>query len=505
LTAAGALALVVPVANIVRWQPSIAIITQPGDTPALRALYGRLPAGSALVAENYFIARILNYLHFSNEYAPDPNPRLLANDAGQVRAAAAAGQATYALDGALPWLRSQGLDFEPTGLSRQPFDQWLARQPTGTVVVAAAAGRVLPLDWLPAAVRSTGDRPANFSVLAWTTGGTTVRVESSDSRAALAQAAGPGGRLLAATVSDAGLEIAWGDDVLAAIDRGLAVVVIGPSGRIAGNWTFAPTEAFAAPAPPAAWIYRGERPCAVLRLGQSTDVSEVLADGGWLATFEGAGTASITIDGGGPPATWRHGVWNGRGESDLDANRSRLELEGARAARTVFGLSIDRPQSAVNAVLESGEVTAAQVCQVAIPEWPATGALDVTAAADARFGPGWHSAEHNGPQHYRWSARQSTLRWRMARPEDLRFILRVRAAHAGGAVLRAAVNGTELAGCTLPAGGWTDCTLTVPAAATRDGVNELVLASDTIAPADRASDARELAFVMQAGRVRVGR
>ncbi len=505
LAAVGALTLVLPINNVVRWQPSIEIITQPGDTPALRALYGRLPDGSALVAENYFIARILNYLHFSNEYRPDPNPRLLFNDAGQVREAAAEGQPVYALDGAMPWLTSQGLIFEPTPLSRQPFERWLARQPTGTVVIAAAAGRVLPVDWLPDAQRAIGNRPANFSALAWTTGGSIARLEQSDTSLVLSQPAGPDGLVLTATVGDDGPRIQWGEDVLSAIDRGLMVVVITPSGRVSGNWTFGPAEDFAAQAAPAAWVYRGERPCTVLRPGQRTDVSTVLADGGWLATIEGAGKGTIALDGGGSQDTWRHGPWSGRGQAGVEPGLPRLWLDGARASRSVFSLSVPRPQSPVSATLESGSVTAAQVCHVAIPEWPATGALDVGTAGEARFGDGWHSAEHMGQQRYRWSARQSTMRWRMPQPSDLRFILRVRAAHASGATLRASINGSEVASCALPAGNWTDCPVSVSAANTREGINELVLSSDTSAAADRASDSRELAFVMQAGRVRVGR
>jgi len=504
LTAVGALTLALPISNVVRWQPSIKVITQPGDTPALRALYGRLPAGSALVAENYFIARILNYLHFSNEYVPDPNPRLLANDAPQVRAAAAAGQAVYALDGAMPWLTSQGLVFEATGLSRQPFDRWIDQQPRGTVVIAAAAGRVLPVEWLPGATRAAGERPANFTALAWTNDGTAAQVERGDSGVTIARPAGPEGRVVVATAGDEGPRIQWGEDVLAAIDRGLAVVVIGPSGRIEANWSYAATEAFAAAAPPAAWVYRGERPCTVLRLGQPTDVSSVLADGGWFATLDGSGRATITLDGAGLPDRWRHAMWNGRGTAVVDASVSRLGLDAARGTRAVFGLSMPRPVSPVSAVLESGDVTAAVVCQRAIPAWPATGALEVGAAADPHFGGGWHAAEQAGPQRYRWSARQSTLRWRMSRASDLRFVFRVRAANAGGGTLRASVDGAEVASCALPAGHWTDCLVAVPSVTTRDGLNELVLTSDTSAAADRATDARELAFVMQAGRVRVG-
>ncbi|MSO36406.1 MAG: DUF2723 domain-containing protein [Acidobacteria bacterium] len=503
VTVAGAIALVMPVTNVARLHASIEALRQPGDAPSLRALYGNLPAGSGLVVDNYFIARILNYLHFSNEYDPDPNPRLLANDAGQVRAAAAEGRAVFALEGAVPWLTSQGLTFEATGLSRQPFDQWLAQQPARTLVIAAAAGRVLPVEWLPAIPSGVGERPSNFSAFAWTIG-SDPQVERSDSGVALKQAFGPDGRVVAVTANDEGPQIQWGDDVLSAVDRGLLVVVIGPSGRIAGNWKFAPAEALGAQVPPAAFVFRGERPCAVLRLGQPTDVSAVLADGGWLATLEGSGKAAIILRDGGPVEQWRHGLWNGRGHAAIDAGRSRLMIEGFAGTRAVFSLSLARPGSAVVATLESGDVTAARVCHEALPEWPSTGTLDVSSAADQRFGEGWHLAERAGTQHYRWAARNSTLRWRMAREADVRFVLRMRAAQDGGATLRASINGNVVTGCTLPAGAWTTCTLAAPAENTRQGVNELVVSSDTVAPA-RPGDPRELAFVMQPGRVRVGR
>jgi hypothetical protein len=85
----------------------------------------------------------------------------------------------------------------------------------------------------------------------------------------------------------------------------------------------------------------------------------------------------------------------------------------------------------------------------------------------------------------------------------IRFILPLRAAHSDGATLRASINGTDAGRCVLPKGAWTECRITVDAARTRTGVNELTLTSDTMAPG-REGDFRELAFVMQAGRVRTG-
>jgi len=396
VSAVGALALILPAAQTARLYPSIQALSQPGDAPGLRALYGNLPAGSALVADNYFTARILNYLHFSNAHDPDPNPRLLANDAGQVREAAADGQQVFALE---------------------------AARAIGPPISAPSLG------WLAATLPKSSGVTAAFS----------------------------------------------------------------------------PTESLGAQAPPAAFVYRGERPCTVLRLGQRTDASTVLADGGWLATLEGSGKASITLEGASPVQSWRHGVWNGRGEAAIDAGKPRVLIDSVAGTRAVFSLSMARPLSASFATIESGDATAARVCQVAIPEWPSTGALNVGPAADPRFGEGWHSAERGGTQRFRWAARTSVLRWRMARPSEMRLLLRVRPASAAGATLRASINGGEVGSCALPAGEWTDCRLTAPAANMRDGLNELVLSSDTIAPADRPGDPRELAFVMQAGRVRIGR
>ena len=85
------------------------------------------------------------------------------------------------------------------------------------------------------------------------------------------------------------------------------------------------------------------------------------------------------------------------------------------------------------------------------------------------------------------------------------MLLRLRAANANGATIQAAINGTALPACALPAGAWTDCKFEWPETATKAGINQLTLNADTLSPsADRPGDARELSFVMQASRVRVG-
>lgn len=497
-------ALLLPVWNLFSIYPKLAPILDPGDGPGLRAVYSRLPPDSAVVAHNYFVARILNYLDYSNEYQPDPSPRLLNNDAAQVRAAAAEGKTVFALDAAVSWLMSQGLRFEPAGLSKQPFEQWIAEQPRGTTVLVASAGRRFPIEWLGDVRDSSGvnnpGRPSNFGVMSWTIG-QDARFEQSDSDASLAHELTRA--QLTVSANDDGPRIAWGDDVLSAIDRGLAVVVISPAGRIVARWEFSPDEPLGARLTPAAFVLRGDVPCETLRTTQHVDVSNILRDGGWYATVDGRGAAEIRLGGAAPAAQWRHRLNNGRGEAKVDTASSRLILNPAPGTRAVFYLSLPLPRTAVTATLESSD-HAVRVCQARVTPLPPTGALDVGPDHDERFGSGWHLAEEAGTQRYRWSTRVSSVLWRMEQPADLRLLLRLRAAHANGATLRASLNGVGLSSCTLPAGAWTDCRLEAPASITRAGLNDLQLSSDTVAP-DRPGDPRELAFVMQDSRVRVGR
>ena len=497
----GALALLMTPVNYVNNRDRIAVLRAPGEGPGVRALYEKLPARSAIVAENYWLARLVNYMHFSGEVTPDPNPRVLDNDLNEVKAAVADGLEVYAFEGATHWLTAQGLRFEPTAIARQPLLPWLEQQPDGTIFIAAAAGRAMPYDWQSETARSV--RPSNYSILVRTIGETTSP-ETFDQNDTGVSAA-PYNLPLNATAGDEGLRIAWGDDVLATADRGIVAAAITPSGTLLGQWTFGLDETPAMQPPPTPYVLRGEAPCQVLRPGQRASVADVLADGGWWATAEGKGTATIAIESSEPAAAWRHVVSSGRGEASIDAGQSRLMLTPVPGTRSVFRFSTPPSATAPAAMLESSDITAVRVCAATIPPLPATGALEVTAQHDAWFGAGWHFAERGGTQRSRWSQRQSTLLWRMDRPSPVRMLLRLRAANANGATIQASINGTALPACKLAAGSWTDCKFEWPESASRAGINRLTLNADSVSPsADRPGDPRELAFVMQASRVRIG-
>ncbi len=497
--------MIMPVTNVIRNRPAIELLSAPGEGPGVAALYARLPERSAIVAENYWLARLVNYMHFSGEFKPDPNPRVLDNDATSVRAAAADGLEVYAFEGATGWLNAEGLRFEQTTVARQPFESWLARQPAGTVIVAATAGRPLPLEWLPPASRTQGGRPSNFGAIMWATGDAQAAVDHNDSGVTLNRAIGADGRVVNATSNDDGPRVMVGDDVLTAIDRGLVVAAFSPAGRLLGQWAFAIDETPGVQLPPTPFVLRGEVTCQMLRPGQPTDLTGVLADGRASAIVEGANHAEITLDTDLPPSSWRLGRSSGRGDAAIDLTRSRLVLDPTPGTRAVFKFALPPTPTRAIATLEPGNATAVRLCQSTIPALPATGALDVGAGHDGWFGAGWHLGERGGTERFRWAPRASTLTWRMDRPAPIRMLLRVRPASAQGATLQFAANGSPVSSCTLSAGAWTQCRIDLPESATTAGINQLTVTADTVSPsADRPGDARELSFVMQPSRVRIG-
>jgi hypothetical protein len=503
LTAAGIAALILPVTNFISIHPRIEALRTPGEGPGVRALYQRLPANSAIVTETYWLARLVNYMHFSGEVSPDPNPKVLDNDVNDVRAAVAEGREVYSFEGATHWLNAQGMRFELTPGAREPFEQWLPRQPKGTLIVAATSGRLLPFEWLPPANRSVSNRPSNYGSIIWELGSEPV-IDQQDQAASASRVVGAEGRALNVSSSDDGLRILWGDDVVAAADRGMVVATFNPAGVLTGQWTFSLDEKPGVQLAPTPFVLRGERACEVLRPGQALDVTKILADGIWLATAEGRGTGRINIETSAPPAQWRHRLSAGRGDASIDG--TALILTPTPATRSVFRFSMPpEPERVIATLAGGGDITAVRVCESEIQALPASGALEVTADRDSWFGAGWHMAERGGTQRFRWSQRESAMLWRMDREAPVRLQLRMRPASANGTTIQATINSTPVGACTLAPGAWTDCRFEITPAQTRLGINTLTLTADSISPAaDRPGDPRELSFVMQASRIRTG-
>ena len=140
-----------------------------------------------------------------------------------------------------------------------------------------------------------------------------------------------------------------------------------------------------------------------------------------------------------------------------------------------------------------------------MPPWlPETGSLGVGPSENRRFASGWHDAERPGLLWFRWSEKTSTLVLPLQTRSAARLLLRLRAAHAGGATIRVAANGRESGTCALPGGQWTDCRIDIPEGALQPGVNRVTLVADT-AGTPGPGDPRELAFAMQEWSIRLGR
>ncbi len=502
-TAVSVAALAWPIVQGVMLWPSIDVLRQPGEGSGVRALYAHLPMKSGVVVENYWLARHVNYFHFSGEVQPDPNPRVLNNDVNDVRAAMHDGLEVFAFEGATQWLNAQGLNFERSTIARVPLLEWMKQQDRGTLVVIAAAGRAMPFELLPQASR--GERPANYSVLTTTVGGPAT-IEQNDAKVSISQPA-LDGRPMVITSDDTGPRIIVGEDVLAAVDRGLAVTAFAPGGGVLGRWTFGVDETPGIDFPPPAYVLRGTNDhCVSLKPGEQVDVSSVLDEGRASIGIAGFGKGTVTIESDQPSSSWRFWMSHGRGTATIDRSRSQLAFDGYQGTRPVFAISMPPGSSRVLATLRSDQVTSVGMCRLAIPRLPETGAFGVDADNEGLFSGGWHLAERGGSQHFRWSQRESTMTWRMDHADRIRLLLRLRPAQAGGATLQASMNGISLPACTLKGGQWNECAFDVPPESTHVGINHFALAADTMSPpGDHPGDPRELAFVMQVSRVRVGR
>jgi hypothetical protein len=274
------------------------------------------------------------------------------------------------------------------------------------------------------------------------------------------------------------------------------------------RWRLSDREPLEVPTVPAVFVYAREIPCVTLPAGEDVDLSGILRDGALLGTLEHDGEAiiDVRVESGDTARLWARAI-QGRGRvaiEAIDTNTHRLLVQRRRRDREVFTLTIDSPATGTTARLKpNGEFSAVRVCQ-ALPPWlPETGSLGVGPSENRRFAAGWHDAERPGLLWFRWSEKTSTLVLPLQTRSAVRLLLRLRAAHAGGANIRVAANGRESGTCALPAGKWTDCRIDIPESALHPGVNRVTLVSDTAGP-PAPGDPRELGFAMQEWNVRLG-
>ncbi len=508
-------ALALPVANLVANQRAIDEYRRVDDVQAYRALYSRLPPHATVLVEDFWASNVMKYLHFSGEYSPDPDPQLIPRDLESVRRLVAAGTPVFAFGPSTSWMQAVGLMFKPVEVEGESVESWLRRLPRGTLVAIAASGRALPTEWLPPGAHGAIGRPKSYGTLAWTIGGPRIQLDQSDS-ASEAEIFQPAGRpTLHLAANPDGATIASGGDTLVTVDAGLAMITIAPDGRVDRRLRFAPDAPATLPVVPAVFTFDREVPCAVLPAGRATDITQVVADGGWLTTMSQFGRSIVRMEFAGRqsrPVQTR--LLDGRGSIAVEsssAERSKVILERTGVSRPVFAAVIPEAATGVTAELESGgAVDELRVCAMSprpvLRPGATSGTIEVGAAANDNFGAGWHDAERAGGHAFRWSERVSTFHFALdaAGPLDIRLLLRP--ASAEGTTIEARMADQAAASCEL-APGWTECRLRIAGPLTREGVNRLVLTSSTwVAPdARRTGDPRELAFAIEGGIVRAVR
>jgi hypothetical protein len=493
-----------PAANIAANRGPVAQLLNTDDMIAMRQMYARLPAGAAVMADDYWTARVIDYFRFSGEVSPNPDPAVLvsAEDLGR---AVGAGRAVFAPARAAPWLAAQGFRFERSPIATAPMAPWLARQPAGSLVVMAVAGRVLPFEWLPGTHLAAGMRPSAFAAAAWSVGETAVEVVQGDTGARIRR--NLGGQPVTVVADDAGIVIASGDDLLGAIDRGLAIAVLAPDGRLLGRWAFGPAEDAGLVLAPAFSTFKEQLSCVSLRAGESTNVTPQLARGGWIAMLDRPGTATVrlTVTG---SAVLQARVVDGDGGARLqpiEPGASTLALTSRHDGRAVFALDAIGSVDGAIAQVEPGSTAGVLACESRMPLLPATGALESGGNGERWYGEGWHATERDGDQRFRWAARAATLWLPVPAPSAVRVTLRVSAANRNGTTLRFEWNGRPVATCAVPAGTWTDCQATIAAADVVPGINAArILADSILEPEARHAETRELAFKIQGAWIRFG-
>ncbi len=316
------------------------------------------------------------------------------------------------------------------------------------------------------------------------------------------------------TANPEGVSIAIGPEPLLIADAGLAVVTIRPDGEVDRRLRFAPDAPLTFPVAPAVFTFDRETPCVSLPAGKGTDVTSLVADGGFLTTMDRAGRAAIRIQFARPQprAIQARLLLPVRAAATVQSpseDGARVVLERASVSRPVFEVVMPDATTGVMATLEAGgALDEIRVCGTSpasiLRAGASSGTIDVGPDGHTQFGAGWHDAERAGTQSFRWSERVSTFLFRLdaATALDVRWLLRP--AHSEGATIEASIVGQSAGACPLPAGRWTECRIRIPAELTRAGVNRLTLTSTTVVEPDarRSSDPRQLAFESEGGTIR---
>ena len=416
LVAAVVAASLMPAVNISANYKSADQSGQTDSAEFFRALHQQLPDGAAVVAEDYFYDMALRYYRLTGEAPGNRRLQSVTFDAGMVRAVAGDGpRPVFAFAGAATYLAAEGLRFVPVPIEGWSLSDWLARLPSGSILVGASAYLPSPLALASvghAAARPPG-RVQNFETFGvvvgasgekWTKhhSASTLVVDSPTIGARLPNFPGT----LRAIGDGNGARIQLDDRIVVAVTSGIALAVFRSDGTLMRGLEFPDPGPWTVPFPAVVYQFIGEAPCLRLEADKWSDVSSVFATGSAVSTLFRTGSATIdTVTSDGSPVmtatTAILGDAIGRdigAASDPDEGRFwRSEFTRTGGRRSVFRIALDRVASKVMARFRSNQEDSAILC--GFPPTPlfrnssnvATIKPDVI--YESYFGPGWSGVE----------------------------------------------------------------------------------------------------------------
>ena len=461
----------------------------------MRAMFGQLPQGAGLVAEDYSLDMAWTYYTVTGEARPHIDVSRVGFDATSVRRARTDGHRVFALATAATFLAAEGLAFTRAAIEGPTLDEWLASLPRGSVVVGATAYAPFPstLSGIGHSTARPNGRPRPFEVFAvvardrghaWSVADDYV-VLNVDAASLAVPLPAFAGRLMAYADRE-GARIELASRVVAKVESGVALAAFAPDGSFVRALELAPGAPNRVDFSAAVYELIGEPPCATLTTDTWTDLDAVLAHGSWVTTMHAVGSIGIETASSAfheRPTPARAALLQGDGSVSMTitqaVDRSFLTTTLTRAgeSRPVFRLAFDRPQTGVRARLRGGGAQSSLRVCAHTPLRPlfhrheSTGVLRADFESEPYFGAGWGDAMRTPTGAVRQTRRDAALFLPLEQGQAYRGSLDLAADEF--MELSLTLNGAPVGTCDPHAPK--PCEVLLPSATVRQGLNTLLV------------------------------
>src|SRR5262245_3279285 len=488
------IALAMPLSNV---RSNFKSADQSGNRePALfhAALFTQLPAGAALVVEDYASDMALYYYKLTGEAGPRQDLERVSWNPAQVRAAAREHR-VFAYARAAAVLQAQGLAFERWDVAGPSLDEWVGALPAGSLIAGATAYVTAPFDLsrIGHAALRTEVRPRAFDAFALVSRRVGASWHDGDEEAALAVDPREIGATLPALVGPlvasadrGGARVTAGGQTIAQVPSGRAFGVFAPDGALLRTLEFLDGQPLRVPFQELIYELKGDRSCVNLSTENWTDLADALSTGSWARTLSECG--SVTIDtvfqDSRVSAIGRElmggGIIRTTGPtSNSDGSATLLtELTREGGLRPVFRVAFDRPGMSARArVKPGGSRTSVALCadRPMNPLFRGGGNVAVVRPdfeSESYFGAGWSAVDRVATERVRHGSSGATLLLPLDAASSYRLTLDLATVEA--TTIDVSVDHVAIGTCEVR--DHVPCEVAVPPGARRAAVTALTLA-----------------------------